>query len=434
MIDFKSDGEFKAPEANHLTGHAIIGLGSAGVNILDQVVLDYRETVSLFGFDTDEQIIRGSVVGEKMLLGVRHIHGLGTGGDPSLAAEIVREERQEIVAMLQGVRTAILVAGFGGGTGSGMALEFTRLLKQLGATVVVVAVTPFAFEGKRRGGQALEALTALKKEADAVLCLSNERLLGMPGQDVDIRHGFATMNGLVGRTCLNLRAVLNQKGPMQIHLSDLKNLLAEHDCGDMTLENCWTGFGMATGSEEVVDEVLSGPLFADGQAWSRGSAVIASLSGGRNLSMGEFQTMVEYLKREMPVELPILAGTILEPYESETLSLTLMVIGQNFDNEEEAPKAKAREEFVFSPVAEEPKTGTGSKDEETLPTVNDDELFKIEADAKPRTEQKYFVQQEELPLDKKIYRGRFEKSSPTIFNGEDLDQPTFMRRNIKVRL
>jgi hypothetical protein len=50
------------------------------------------------------------------------------------------------------------------------------------------------------------------------------------------------------------------------------------------------------------------------------------------------------------------------------------------------------------------------------------------------TEQRYFVQQEELPLDKKIYRGRFEKSAPTIFNGEDLDQPTFMRQNVKIRL
>jgi cell division protein FtsZ len=220
---------------------------------------------------------------------------------------------------------------------------------------------------------------------------------------------------------------------MQLHLADLRNLLAEHDCGGMTLENCWTGFGIGSGSDrarEVVDEVLSGPLFADGQAWSKGSAVIACLGGGKNLSMGEFQTVIEYLKQEIPVELPILAGTILDAYETDALSLTLMVIGQT--PEEETPKAK--EELALTPAepkTPEPPVGNRIKTK-TVPatpeTTRDDDFL-----GTPGTEQRYFAQQEELPLDKKIYRGRFEKSAPTILNGEDLDQPTFMRQNIKIR-
>ena len=30
-------------------------------------------------------------------------------------------------------------------------------------------------------------------------------------------------------------------------------------------------------------------------------------------------------------------------------------------------------------------------------------------------------------------RGRFDKSEPTIIDGEDLDVPTFMRKNLKVK-
>jgi cell division protein FtsZ len=242
---------------------------------------------------------------------------------------------------------------------------------------------------------------------------------------------------------------------MQLHLADLRNLLAEHDCGGMTLENCWTGFGIGSGSDrarEVVDEVLNGPLFADGQAWSKGSAVIACLGGGKNLSMGEFQTVIEYLKQEIPVELPILAGTILEPYETDSLSLTLMVVGQTFA-EEEAPRVKAKEEFAFGPAPAtavetkraEPPVKSQVVEEPEIPAAEPPTMGKAvgnaadffgtadESDNKG-TEQKYFVQQEELPLDKKIYRGRFEKSAPTILNGEDLDQPTFMRQNVKIRL
>jgi cell division protein FtsZ len=32
-----------------------------------------------------------------------------------------------------------------------------------------------------------------------------------------------------------------------------------------------------------------------------------------------------------------------------------------------------------------------------------------------------------------VTRGRFEKSEPTIVEGEDLDVPTYLRKNIKVK-
>jgi hypothetical protein len=53
---------------------------------------------------------------------------------------------------------------------------------------------------------------------------------------------------------------------------------------------------------------------------------------------------------------------------------------------------------------------------------------------KTPTLQRYFVQQEELPLDAKINRGRFEKTAPTVIDGQDLDIPTFMRQRLRVRV
>ena len=32
-----------------------------------------------------------------------------------------------------------------------------------------------------------------------------------------------------------------------------------------------------------------------------------------------------------------------------------------------------------------------------------------------------------------VARGRFEKSEPTIIDGQDLDVPTFLRRNVRVK-
>jgi cell division protein FtsZ len=40
--------------------------------------------------------------------------------------------------------------------------------------------------------------------------------------------------------------------------------------------------------------------------------------------------------------------------------------------------------------------------------------------------------QETLPLEG-VSRGRFDKSEPTLYNGEDLDVPTFLRRGVSIK-
>jgi cell division protein FtsZ len=47
---------------------------------------------------------------------------------------------------------------------------------------------------------------------------------------------------------------------------------------------------------------------------------------------------------------------------------------------------------------------------------------------KPKTE----ARQETLQFEP-VTRGRFEKSEPTIVDGQDLDVPTYLRRNVKVK-
>lgn len=47
----------------------------------------------------------------------------------------------------------------------------------------------------------------------------------------------------------------------------------------------------------------------------------------------------------------------------------------------------------------------------------------------PAKEGKGVPKQEDLPL-QPVSRGRFSESEPTLYNGEDLDVPTFIRRGV----
>jgi cell division protein FtsZ len=53
-------------------------------------------------------------------------------------------------------------------------------------------------------------------------------------------------------------------------------------------------------------------------------------------------------------------------------------------------------------------------------------------EAKPSTEKSVQAKQEVLQFEA-VTRGRFEKSEPTIVEGEDLDVPTYLRKKVKVK-
>jgi cell division protein FtsZ len=56
----------------------------------------------------------------------------------------------------------------------------------------------------------------------------------------------------------------------------------------------------------------------------------------------------------------------------------------------------------------------------------------VEKEAKPPKEKFVQAKQEVLQFEP-VTRGRFEKSEPTIVEGQDLDIPTFLRKNIRVK-
>jgi cell division protein FtsZ len=73
---------------------------------------------------------------------------------------------------------------------------------------------------------------------------------------------------------------------------------------------------------------------------------------------------------------------------------------------------------AVTPVASPPKP--------VVETVTTNEA----ATVTPKTRGK--PKQETLPLEG-VSRGRFDKSEPTLYNGEDLDVPTFIRRGVSLK-
>ncbi|HET6408881.1 MAG TPA: cell division protein FtsZ, partial [Chthoniobacteraceae bacterium] len=154
----------------------VLGIGNAGSNALDRVVLDGLDRADLIAVNTDAQVLTGSVASRKIQIGQSITRGLGAGGDPEVGREAAMEDQSDLRQVIGDGNIVILVVGLGGGTGSGAAPLIAEIAREQGAMVVVVATVPFNFEGKRRVAQAEEALAQLRQNTDVLLCFDNDKM------------------------------------------------------------------------------------------------------------------------------------------------------------------------------------------------------------------------------------------------------------------
>src|SRR6202163_2925575 len=121
----------------------IVGVGDAGSNVLDRIVLDGMDKADLIALNTDVQSLTSSVAPHKVQLGRTVTRGLGAGGDPELGYQAAVESTEEIREALSDANVIFVCAGLGGGTGSGAAPYVAQLAREAGALVIAFVTLPF---------------------------------------------------------------------------------------------------------------------------------------------------------------------------------------------------------------------------------------------------------------------------------------------------
>ncbi len=117
----------------------IIGVGGAGANALDRIVLDGMEHAEMIAVNTDVQSLASSVATHKVQIGREVTRGLGAGGDPELGFNAAQESADELREAIQGARMVFVCAGLGGGTGSGAAPCVAQMARESSALVLTFA-------------------------------------------------------------------------------------------------------------------------------------------------------------------------------------------------------------------------------------------------------------------------------------------------------
>ena len=299
----------------------IIGLGGAGVNMLERVALDGTEGAELLALNTDLRTLAACVAGEKIQLGRDLTKGLGAGGDPELGHQAMLEAETEIRDALRGRRIVFICVGLGGGTGSGAAPILTRIAREEGAFVVVFATMPFAFEGRRRRDQAETTLNELAVLANALVTFDNNRMGELVLAKQGIHEAFAAADHMV---CESIKAVIRlvvRPGLINIGLDDLMSALRTNR------SRCLFGSGIAKGKDRAASALrnaLASPLLDQGALLKAAQTVLVHLCGGEDLTLYEVELLMQRLQKFVPDSAHVLFGAVVDPAMGDSLSVTLI--------------------------------------------------------------------------------------------------------------
>ena len=159
----------------------VIGIGGCGCNMVDHIYREGVTDMNLIVCDSDGKSLKQSPVPAKILLGTT---GIGCGNNPEVAKNMAIERREEIKKIIMpNTKMLFIVAGMGGGTGSGAAPVVAEIAKSITDDnakskihVGAVVTTPLSFEGARRKKVAEEGIQELKKHVDSITIMDNDKL------------------------------------------------------------------------------------------------------------------------------------------------------------------------------------------------------------------------------------------------------------------
>ncbi|HEY2143429.1 MAG TPA: cell division protein FtsZ [Candidatus Udaeobacter sp.] len=444
----------------------VVSVGGAGINALDRIVLDGLEKASVVAINTDVQSLTSSVAAHKVQLGRTVTRGLGSGGDPELGYDAAAESADEIREALADARMIFVCAGLGGGTGSGAAPYVAQLAREAGALVIAFVTVPFAFEGKRRNAQAREALARLNEVAHAVICFENDRMGDLVAPQAGIHQAFAMADTTISQSVRSIVNLIQRPGLIRIGFDDLLAALRTRN------GRCLFGFGESDSDNRAHDaltQALKNPLMDRGRMLADAAHVLVQVAGGPGMTLAEVEVLMQELGRHVNEQTQILFGTVVDARLGDRLSVTIIsslaadddFISQSRDGgtlSSDSVQQPDREDYETAPqtngepepTAMEPVPAEGSiLFEEPVPAEAISAAAFVPSEPEPLThspEKKPVLQKEEKPPAEKsvqakqetlqfepVTRGRFEKSEPTIVEGEDLDVPTYLRKNIKVK-
>lgn len=301
----------------------VIGAGGSGCNTMNRIFKIGIEGAMLVAANTDVRHLIHVKAHKKILFGKKLTKGLGAGSDPEVGEAAAKESVPEIRELLKDAAMVFITCGLGGGTGTGSAPIIAEEAKNIGALTIAVVTLPFTSEGKVRRANALEGLAKLKKYADTVIIIPNDKLLSIV-PDLPLDTAFKVADEVLASAAKGITELVTKAGLVNLDFADLKTIMKNAGCAVV-------GMGESSGDTPpdrralvAIENALSNPLLD--VDISEVSNVLVNVTGGEDMTLREAELIVSEVSKRVKEESHVIWGARVEKELQHNIIKVLVVL------------------------------------------------------------------------------------------------------------
>lgn len=362
----------------------VIGVGGGGGNMVNHMISEGISDIELIVANTDAQALGNSNATKKIQLGERETKGLGAGMKPEIGKSSALESFNDIKDALEGSDMVFIASGFGGGTGTGAAPIVAQAAKEIGALTIAVVTKPFGFEGRKRARLADIGIEELRKESDSIVVIPNDKLLSIVDKDLGVKDSFKLVDNILSRAVSGMSSVVLSSGDNDINVdfADIQTIMSHKGMAIL-------GVGESDGDESAVEAIknaIESPLL-DNLSINGAMGVLVHFNIHPNFPLTQIQNAMDIIYDSADEEADVIFGTTTnDTIEEDQVKITIVATGF----------VKEGEKTIEAPV--------------NNPEIRENE-----------------PQRRGLPS---ISKGKKVSGGGYILEGDDLDYPTFLRRQM----
>ncbi|MEA1870604.1 MAG: cell division protein FtsZ [Candidatus Bipolaricaulota bacterium] len=298
----------------------VLGVGGGGGNAVDRMFDTRVAGIELVVINTDAQVLEVVKAHRTLQIGRKLTKGLGAGGVPQIGQAAAEESREEIMDLLEGVDMAFITCGMGGGTGTGAAPVIAALAKEAGILTTGIVTRPFSFEGLARGKKAEEGIAHLSKAVDALITISNDKLLKVAPSETPITKAFEMADEVLRQGVEGISDLITIPGMINLDFADIESVIRNAGTAMMGI-----GEGEGEGkTKEAARNAISSPLLDGSIKGAR--KVILNITGGADLTLEEVTEAASLIREAVSDKADIIFGTAIRNGQ-EQVRLTVIATG-----------------------------------------------------------------------------------------------------------
>lgn len=311
------------PEANDMKPKiAVLGVGGAGGNAVNNMIQSNLEGVEFWVANTDAQALEHALTPNRLQLGAKSTRGLGAGSHPEVGRSSAEESMDDLSGILDGTNMVFITAGMGGGTGTGAAPVVAKAAKERGILTVGVVTKPFHFEGARRMKVAELGLEEMNKFVDTLIVIPNQNLFRLATENTTFADAFKMADNVLHSGVRGITDLITMPGLINLDFADIRTVMSE-------MGKAMMGTGEAEGEDRAIlaaEAAISNPLL-DNTSMKGARGVLINITGGSDMTLFQVDAAANRIREEVDPNANIIFGSAFNPELNGKIRVSLVATG-----------------------------------------------------------------------------------------------------------